>query len=262
MWISNYICINLRTREGRDGGSKERQKKPGLVTTQADIDQGSQRSPASTVSTSVETPASGVRHWWEGPTWAPGSFGTWVAKWGTTNSLPPEAREEACTVTKVMQYGNKHSYRAKKGSEAGPGRLIVRKYRLLENSFLFKYFTLRGNSETLDTDNDTDIIRRKATTSAGRKDNRAILWQIATASRTIEVSWIYRVKFLAGAKKKGKCTYVWAVMSCCILRSGDIETNPGPFCDSSGDEGLQEGVISPEPFSESALSVFAGWGIS
>ena len=227
----------------------------------ANIRKGSQRSPASTVSTSVETPASGVRHWWEGPTWAPGSFGTWVAKWGTTNSLPPETREEACTVAKVMQYGNKNSYRANKGGEEGPGRLVVKKYKLLENFYPFKYFTSGGNLVELATNNDTDItFRRKATTSEERKKDRGILWRIATESKPGDVSWIYRVKFLAKTKKKRGCTYVWAVMSCCILRSGDIETNPGPSCDSSDAGRPAEGVVGPEPIRGPVLSVLGRLG--
>ena len=68
-----------------------------------------------------------------------------MAKRGVTNSLPPETQEEACTVAEVMQYGNRNSYRANKGKEEGPGRLAVKKYKLLGNFYLFKYFTLGGN---------------------------------------------------------------------------------------------------------------------
>ena len=40
----------------------------------------------------------------------------------------------------------------------------------------------------------------------------------------------------------------------------DIETNPGPFCDSSGDEGLLEGVFDSAPIGGPVLSVLGRLG--
>ena len=184
-----------------------------------------------------------------------------MAKRGVTNSLPPETQEEVCTVAKVMQCGNRNSYRASKGKEEGPGGLAVKKYKLSGGFYLFKYFTLEGGLGEPATNNDTDIThRRKANTSEERENDRGILWQIVTAEKPSDVSWAYRVKFLAKAKKKGQCTYVWAVMSCCILRSGDIETNPGPSCDSSDSRKFADGAVEAGPIRGPVLSVLGRLG--
>ena len=54
--------------------------------------------------------------------------------------------------------------------------------------------------------------------------------------RKLIVSTTYKIGRVGKMKRKMIFIYVWVVMTCAILRSGDIETNPGPFGGSSDDE--------------------------